>query len=602
MTNIAVCQRVRPSWQTFQNGRIVNANRMDQRRRLDSDIQSSSVINVDTRSDLDIHDSFDQNPNDVEFDTPSEEIDEFFEQFFDDLDFTDFKSPIVSMDSDSIQILSGTGDISLNSEGTVDLSDIAHNAKLEHELLFGNPFKDFQAQTQRDIQKTPQRQNNAQLSSMNLRKQINMQVEEMKMPSRTNSLGRQPVQVSPTSNQVIPRMRPLPLQIVPNLRNMSVDGLFPRYPLLLLMNNSTINTGGNKFEQRKEIVRGPNTEILSMKTTNNAIRNGNRHISRSNVRVSFRNSTRTFSAVKSLPRDVKRIVQFSNQGQPLRLEIQRGGRNKHQGQASSKRNSKIHPNGRKNGRQESVSRNNLQVRPMNNNHDFFRGNNIQRQSSHNQRQLQRNNILNIGAKTSQIDQSFLHNTRHLQRPNIVSPQITNGQAHPVFPGNQRHLERNNFQRAPSQQSGSNPVFLANQRQVPHQLLRTSPVLNRLHVIPSAQRQITSRFQAHNRPFNTRSNTLDTPGITRQQQIALEAVRNRNMLFQRIMSQRPNQDQMSHFLRQNVRFSQTFRHFSPTPLPFRQFRNPQRVRHQNNFSFRPWRRHRRFRPSQRRFFH
>jgi hypothetical protein len=52
--------------------------------------------------------------------------------------------------------------------------------------------------------------------------------------------------------------------------------------------------------------------------------------------------------------------------------------------------------------------------------------------------------------------------------------------------------------------------------------------------------------------------VDTPGITRQQQIAFEAVRNRNMLFQRIMSQRPDQDQMSHFLRQNVRFSQTFR--------------------------------------------
>jgi hypothetical protein len=96
------------------------------------------------------------------------------------------------MESDSVQILGGTGDISLNSEGTVDLSDIAHNAKLEHELLFGNPFKDIQAQTQRDIQKTPQRQNNAQLSSRNLRQQIKMQVEEMKMQSRTNSLGRQP--------------------------------------------------------------------------------------------------------------------------------------------------------------------------------------------------------------------------------------------------------------------------------------------------------------------------------------------------------------------------------------------------------------------------
>lgn len=602
MTNIAVCQRVRPPWQTFQNGHIVNANTMDQRRRLDSDIQSSSVINVDARSDQDIHDSLDQDPNDVEFDMPSEEIDEFFEQFFDDLDLTDFKFPTVSMESDSIQIRTGTGDISLNSEGTVDLSDIAHNAKLEHELLFGNPLKNFQAQTQRDIQKTPQRQNNAQPSAMNLIQQIKMQVEEMKMQSRTKSLGRQPVQVSPTSNQVNPRMRQLPFQIIPNLRNMSVDGLFPRYPLFLLMNNSTINTGGNKFEQRKDIVRGPNTEILSMKTTQNAFRNGNRHISRSNVRVSSRNSTRTFSSIKSLPNAVKPIVYFSIQGQPLRLEIQRGERNKTQGQATLKSNNRIDPNGRKNGRQESVSRNNLQVRPMNNNHNFHMGNNIQRQSPHNQRQLQRNNILNIGAKTSQIDQSVLRNTRHLQRLNILRQQITNGQTHPVFPGNQRHLQRNNFQSGPSQQSGSNPVFLANQRQVPHRLLRTSPVLNRLHVIPSAQRQITSRFQAHNRPPNRGSNALDTPGITRQQQIASEAVQNRNRLFKRIMSQRPDQDQMSHFLRQSVRFPQTVRNFSPTPFPFRQFRNPQRVRHQNNFSFRPRRRRRQFRPFQRRFFH
>lgn len=573
-------------------------------RRLDSDIKTSSVINIDTRSDPDLDDSFDQDPNDVEFDMPSEEIDEFFEQFFDDLDLTDFKSPAVSMESDSIQIRTGTGDIGLSSEGTVDMSDIAHNAKLEHELLFGNPFKDFQAQTQTDKQKTPQRQNKAQPSSMNLRQQIKMRVKEIKMQSRTKSLGRQPMQVSPTSNQINPRMRPIPLQIIPNLRNMSVDGLFPRFPMLLLMNNSTINTGGNNFEQRKEIVRGPNTEIISMKTTNNAIRNGNRHISRSNVRVSSRNSTRTFSSIKSLPNDVKRIVQFSIQGQPLRLEIQRAERHQTQRQPTPKTNNKIVPNGRNNARQEFVSTNNVQVRPMNknNNNNFLMGNNIQRQFPHNQRQIQRSNILNIGDTTSQIDQSFLHNTRHLQRLNILSPHNTQRQTYPVVLGNQRHLKRNNFQSAPSQQSGSNPVFLANQRQVPHQRSRTSTVLNRLYVIPSAPRQVTSRFQTHNRPSNTGSNTLDTAGITRQQQIAFQAAQSRNMLFQRIMSQRPDQDQMSHFLRQSVRSPQTFRHFSPTPFPFRQLRNPQRVRHQNNFSFRPWRRHRQFRPFQRRFFH
>ncbi|CAC5414897.1 unnamed protein product [Mytilus coruscus] len=292
-------------WQRFRNGHPVfpqHAARQALQRNpwpinVEANVGNQPAENDEIDSDI------------IAFDDPSAGLDEFLEGLFEDVDMDSEESQSTNVQSNSVRIRSGSGDIQHNrDDGAISLSDIAQNAKLEHELLFGGLLKDISGTGVRShrgsIVNIPARQTS-------LSEQIRMQVRQMQTQQPTSSHVRQPIRIaSPFNSQGNQRVLALPLQTRlmnqnfeggGHTRNMLRNEQRPRHTLLVLVNNTKLDTS--------TVRRGPNTGLFSTRTLIINRFNNNNHISRSNLRFSTRNSTRSITSRNNFQNSARQPLQ-----------------------------------------------------------------------------------------------------------------------------------------------------------------------------------------------------------------------------------------------------------------------------------------------------
>ncbi|CAG2193338.1 unnamed protein product [Mytilus edulis] len=309
LASFVVCQfpfRQRVSqWQRFRNGHPVfpqNAARQALQRNpwpinVEANVGNQQAENNELDSDI------------IAFDDPSAGLDEFLEGLFEDNDLDSDESQSVNVQPNSVRIRSGSGDIQLNTnDGTIHFNDIAQNAKLEHELLFGGLLKDLsgtgvRSQTSSIV--------NIPAGQTDLAEQIRMRVRQMQGQQPTASNMRQPIRIaSPFNSQGNQRVLALPLQPRPmnqnfeggsHTRNMVINEQRPRHTLLVLLNNTRLGTNN--------VRRGPNTGLFTTRTLRINRFNNNNQINRSDLRFSTRNSTRSITSRNNFQNGARQALQ-----------------------------------------------------------------------------------------------------------------------------------------------------------------------------------------------------------------------------------------------------------------------------------------------------
>lgn len=249
----------RTSRQQFRNGPV---RRQTQARRTGS----SNRLSVNFRSQVGNwpQRNFPVEEEMIEFEDPSFGLDEFLDNMFSD-SFTE--SNDMSFDRNYMQIRTGSGNIAIGMNGQIDLSDIAHNAKIEEDLLFGDDFDDWNHESQMTFSSPIV---NIQTRANNLQSQVRMRMQQVRSRVRSDTKNQQPIrttQINGRDNNIVA----FPFQEAPSRQGSGVsenrrrDNRIPNFSLLGVnaeQNPENRSEGRFRASRRQQVTRNANNNVF----------------------------------------------------------------------------------------------------------------------------------------------------------------------------------------------------------------------------------------------------------------------------------------------------------------------------------------------------
>lgn len=240
----------------------------------------------------------------IEFEDPSFGLDDFLDAMFSDPPFMDIDNGDSVNDRNSLQIRTGSGDIEIGMDGDINLSDIAHNAQMEEDLLFGDTFDDWEDGDPPTEISSPIV--NIRTRATGLLGQIQMRMRQIRGRVRTDSSNRQPIRTSQASDSD-QRVRAFPVQQQTPSRSSSIlenSKSNPRIPNFSLLGLSAEQNAASRREGRSHFSR-------RRQNRNNNIHRSEFVFTASNTN---RSMTRSSRIPEPLPSRNDLINPFSNVG------------------------------------------------------------------------------------------------------------------------------------------------------------------------------------------------------------------------------------------------------------------------------------------------